>query len=622
MPEGAQTAVRISPAEAMAGQLGTWTVTIIVGPEGIKVGGALRIRPPQRGMVRWQVGKVTAEASRPGAACEVRLFDCHPISYHWRHAPIIQVDLYGTELVQGDTVAVTIGEGGGYSRGYFVPARAQEHAQDDAQWDVWMDAEGNKSLQREQAIKDPWQALAPVLMQVRPAKVAGLALTGAQPLPGEEQTLLLVVARDRYDNLCDEYTGQPLVVTGGKMGHVEALRGRALAPLRCPKGAVARPFAVDPVAGICGTSNPVCPGLNEDHAVFFGDLHVMTGEGVIASALKDTRYAYQWAAEVAGLDFCAVTNKADRWAEDVALDDEFYTPGEFVTIPGIEAGFTIGHKNVYFPTTAAEAPQVSSVQALFASVRDTTALVIPHHTSVYSESSRQTFWTEHDFSTHDPQFERLIEVCQNRGSMEREQVGGNVYFGGTGSSVWSALQRGMKVGFVGGTDNHRAQPGEPRASVAGLIPGEVIVGGLTAVVADELTREGVWGALYSRRCYATQGQRTLLRFELADHMMGSIIQGEQAQALHDRRTFRAWVIGDGPVCAVELVRSDGHIQDLQRMGLVDLSREFIQAEWQELQTLSDIPKADDAVFYYLRVTEQDGRMAWSSPIWIIPGADA
>ncbi len=86
--------MRIEPAEpVVAGARGTWKVIYTVGRAGINVGGALRIRPPQKGMVRWEVGKVTAAASRPGAACEVQLFDCHPISYHWRHAPIIQVDL-------------------------------------------------------------------------------------------------------------------------------------------------------------------------------------------------------------------------------------------------------------------------------------------------------------------------------------------------------------------------------------------------------------------------------------------------------------------------------------------------------------------------------------------------
>jgi hypothetical protein len=198
--------------------------------------------------------------------------------------------------------------------------------------------------------------------------------------------------------------------------------------------------------------------------------------------------------------------------------------------------------------------------------------------------------------------------------MEVEEVGGNVYFGGSGSSVWQALRRGMKVGFVGGTDNHRAQPGEPRSPLGGLDPNEVVVGGLTAVFASELTREAIWEALYARRCYATQGQRTLLSFALAEHAMGSVLTPQQTEAFAAERTLSYAVIGHRPVTRIELVRSDGPVFDLTPEPVPGL--EPVSGAHTDESALREIEPAEDAVFYYLRVTEADGRMAWSSPIWL------
>ena len=67
---------RVDPAEAKAGEYGTWRVIYTVGEVGMDAGGSLRIRPPQRGMVRWDVGHVIAEASRTGSACQIRLINC------------------------------------------------------------------------------------------------------------------------------------------------------------------------------------------------------------------------------------------------------------------------------------------------------------------------------------------------------------------------------------------------------------------------------------------------------------------------------------------------------------------------------------------------------------------
>lgn len=199
---------RVEPTEAKARQFGTWRIVYTIGQAEMAAGGSFRIRPPQLGMVRWDVGHVIAEASRAGATCQVRLINCWPISYHWRQTPIIHVDLWGQALCPGDTITVTIGDRGAYSRGFFQRARAQDHAQDDAIWDFWVDVEGNKSVPPESAHNDPFVQLEPFVMRVRPAEPARLAVVARQPGDDEKTARVIIAARDRYENLCNKYAGE------------------------------------------------------------------------------------------------------------------------------------------------------------------------------------------------------------------------------------------------------------------------------------------------------------------------------------------------------------------------------------------------------------------------------
>ncbi len=623
----------VEPGEAVAGKLGTWTVTYTVGEEGMKAGGSLRIRLPWRGMVRWQPGHCIAWPSRPGAVCQVRVENAWPLRFHWRQGPIVHVDLWGEDLQPGDTITVVIGHRGAYSRGFFRRTRAQTHAQPDALWEFYVDVEGNKQVPPEAAHNDPYVQLEPFSMPVRAAEQARLSVVARQVAKAGDAARVVVVARDRHDNPCPQYAGQVRVDGAGNSWRVAVSGGRAEFEMTAPAGPV-RLCAIDAENELIGLSNPLMADFGGPidaegpageafparGAIYFGDLHVMTGRGVIADAIRDSRQAMRWGREISALDFVAVCGHSlKEWDEELAACDEFYEPGEYVTIPVAEIAFRSGHKNVYFPNTveAAEAPDASSPEALYRSLEGREALVIPHHTNVHSESSRRTYWREHDFSTHDPRFERLIEISQNRGSFEMES-GGNVILGGLGSSVWSALQRGLKLGFVGGTDTHFGTPGEPACPLAGLDPEEDLPrGGLTAVYASELTREGIWAALKARRCYATQTQRTLLNFALGDYPLGAIVPAEEARELEAARLLRWRVLGHRPVVKVEVVRSDGRVFDVTPEAAP--TRELIAGAMADEEPLSEIRPAGDAVFYYLRITEADGRMAWSSPIWLIVG---
>ena len=78
----------------------------------------------------------------------------------------------------------------------------------------------------------------------------------------------------------------------------------------------------------------------------------------------------------------------------------------------------------------------------------------------------------------------------------------------------------------------------------------------------ELTREAIWEALYNRRCYATQGQRTLLHFALDEYPMGAVISQQNSARYAERRPFRCGVASHRAATRIEVVRCDGETFDL------------------------------------------------------------
>ena len=141
-----------------------------------------------------------------------------------------------------------------------------------------------------------------------------------------------------------------------------------------------------------------------------------------------------------------------------------------------------------------------------------------------------------------------MEIAQNRGAFETDVPGGATVIGGGGASAQDALALGHRIGFVGGTDSHHAQPGRNTCSMAGVDFHDHITGGLTAVIAPELTREAIIQALRERRCYATTGARMVLDFRVNGHGMG-----EEFTTAAPDVAVTARVLGTAQLARLELV---------------------------------------------------------------------
>ena len=214
----------------------------------------------------------------------------------------------------------------------------------------------------------------------------------------------------------------------------------------------------------------------------------------------------------------------------------------------------------------------------FRAIRELGGIASPHHIG----------WTGCDEAGHDPEGQPVWEICSCHGCYEHADHP----LGMRGEHVHQLadvmLKKGLRFGFTASSDSHGLlyHHGEARKR-------DPYRTGLTAVQAPELTREAVFEALRTRRCYGTSGAKILLDMRVDGEPMGSTLKRSGPV----RVTARAH--GEAPVARLELITRDGVVASAEGTG----RHATIEAE-----LLAD--------YVYARVVQHDGEMAWASPVFI------
>lgn len=379
------------------------------------------------------------------------------------------------------------------------------------------------------------------------------------------------------------------------------------------------------------TANPL-PQLVDGNSVFFGDIHWHTafstdGQRPLERALRSAR-------DELGLDFVGPSdhalNEGDYGRSTVhdqaKLCEAAEVAGSFCTIPGFELSRRYGHCNLYLPSfeaLAALADQFAggfndvlrrirnryATKELMELIGDQPALLIPHHSNMGNEGGNvhpdgRSYWAAYRWPSQPfPKHLRLIEINQQRGAFETEVPDPdwqppfwNPQQGGLGGSAQTALARGHRIGFIGGTDNHNGWP---------TLEGDAgQVGGVTGVIAAEHSRQAIFDALYERHCYATTGARVVATATLNGQLIGS----EMGLPPNDERKFQVHLRGTAPWSRVQLI-SFGHL--IHEFEVENSSRDFL-GEWTDQRP--ERPVED--VYYYIRAKQTDGHCVWLSPWWV------
>ena len=225
---------------------------------------------------------------------------------------------------------------------------------------------------------------------------------------------------------------------------------------------------------------------------------------------------------------------------------------------------------------------------------------------------------EYNFDNFDPEYERVVEIYNAWGSSEMTKKEGNQrpilsktgFQESTEGSIQKALQRNCRFGFVAGGLDDRGVFSELFESDQ-----EQYSPGLTAIVAPIHSKEAMMEALYQRSCYATTGERMIVGLYLAGIPMGKEVSTADKPGLTINRHISGYVAGTTKLKSVEIIRNGKCIHEYKPDNY------FLNFTYDDLTPLekATIPTTDKKppfAYYYIRVIQEDGHIAWSSPIWV------
>lgn len=227
---------------------------------------------------------------------------------------------------------------------------------------------------------------------------------------------------------------------------------------------------------------------------------------------------------------------------------------------------------------------------------------------------------EYDFKNYDPDFERVVEIYNSWGSSEfTKKEGNDLYITSKNKngvqecaegSIQKALQNNCRFGFVaGGLDDRGIYSDFYESDQEQYAPG------LTAIIAPEHSKAALAEALYNRSCYATTGERIILGLSLAGVPMGGETTTATKHGLRVNRHLSGYVAGTANIKRIEIIRNGKVIKTFEPDGY---SLDFTFDDMTPLEKVVITPKDKKPpfVYYYIRVVQEDGHTAWSSPIWV------
>jgi hypothetical protein len=197
-----------------------------------------------------------------------------------------------------------------------------------------------------------------------------------------------------------------------------------------------------------------------------------------------------------------------------------------------------------------------------------------------------------DWRDNDRAVEPLVEIYQgDRMSYEKEGAPRAGYEAKSGKQpvniagwypkgyVNNALNKGHRLSFESSSDHWSTHIS------------------YSVVLAERFDRQDILDAIKKRHCYAATDD-IVVNVRSGSHIMGDEFRTGQAPALDIH------VIGTRKLTKIEVLK-DSEVVHTVKPG----KREY-KGKWTD-------PKPSDGVhYYYIRVTQEDGELAWGSPMWI------
>lgn len=321
---------------------------------------------------------------------------------------------------------------------------------------------------------------------------------------------------------------------------------------------------------------------------------------------------FRYMLDAAGMDFGGPTDHQGGeheyyWWMTQKFSDMYHVPGYYVPLFSYERGpgYPWGHKNIFhsyrdipvipffwkfevdtwgkdvagcdFPGVSAHSQVPNDTELLYQELRKTNGIAVPHTSATQMGT---------DWHTHDDTVEPVVEIYQGaRNNYEEPNApraasptDKNIPPEPAGY-VWNAWNKGYKLGVVAASDH-----GSTHISYS-------------MVYTPDMTREGILKAIRQRHTYGAT-DNILIEFRMGSYFMGDSFTSSRPVPLYIK------VKGTGPVAKILLVRDTAYVYS------VEPHRADVEF------TYRDNTASKGKHYYYFRVEQENGELAWSSPIWI------
>jgi hypothetical protein len=282
------------------------------------------------------------------------------------------------------------------------------------------------------------------------------------------------------------------------------------------------------------------------------------------------------------------------------LTDAYHVPGAFTPMFTYErsVAYPMGHRNCMFAKRG-----VRTLPRLAAGDEKAVGGVHPDDTKMLyrylheldglcaSHTSATSMGT--DWRDNDPRVEPVVEIYQgDRMSYEMEGAPRAGYDPKTGRQPaniagWfpagfidhALREKGYRLGFQSSSDHWSTH-------ISYCVP-----------LAERHDREAILDAMKKRHCYGATDD-ILLDVRSGGHLMGDEFKSADPPALELN------VVGTGPIARIVVLK------DSQVAATITPGKAEYKGAWTDPQPTAGVH------YYYVRVEQADGQLAWASPLWI------
>lgn len=339
----------------------------------------------------------------------------------------------------------------------------------------------------------------------------------------------------------------------------------------------------------------------KQYRILRGDLHrhtALSGDGVGDGSLWDF---YRYVLDAASMDFSTVTDhqggsSAYAWWLTQKSTDLFYNPGRLTSIYAYERSvlYPNGHRNIIFPKRGA--PILPIAREENQGKKRSADVVLPYLRQYDAIAFRHTTATNQgtDWKDHNNELEPLVEIFQGHRVVYEHEGGPHgatadkPYLQRSGYQpagfFWNALAKGYRMGVEASSDHCSTHIS------------------YSCIITEGDSREALIDAMRKRHSYGATDNIVMDFRVQADGK--EYLQGDALET-SGRYTLEIDTIGTGPIRRIDVIHNESYAYALTPTGKSAVNFSY-----------TDPHPAKGENRYYVRLMQEDGALAWSSPVWV------